>query len=334
MRTLHPYPVLSGDVKLALAEPYADGEPARGAWRDLDGRTIDLTSLEKGGWATATIGVELVGPPSELEDRRRGGGAPQAHVLVHCGRTNARQSVTLVPDATGSRWRGEITLSRAFWFGRIEVSAHITDLVAGERRLIGDAERWAIDLDDLPNSPLRGSLTVLWRNFELKDVEPAFLSASKGEPYFHFIDPDQPILFLNFGFEGLEPMLRDGRRPQAEQALHDQVRSTIATKFFLAAANAALSGVRQEPDQPPEWPDSAWQRELLEVLFHRAFPRLSPNDALAHVIEMRRTEQGAGTVQNDLIGAVDHQVGSSRFLRRGIQLMGLDTDQAANGDSQ
>src|SRR4051812_29423056 len=104
MRTIFPYPVLAGDVTMTLGEPRTDGDIARGHWRDADARIVDLSNLERRSWATATIPVELVGPPTELRDRRADGTEPRAHVVVHCGFTNGRQAVELDWDADGSRW--------------------------------------------------------------------------------------------------------------------------------------------------------------------------------------------------------------------------------------
>ena len=328
MRTLYPYAVLAGDVIMTLGEPMTDGDIARGSWRDADARIVDLSNLERRSWASATIPVEVVGPPTELRDRRDDGSEPRAHVVVHCGFTNGRQAVELTPDGDGTRWRGEISLDRPFWFGRIEVMGYITDTAdVGDNRIIGIADRWQLQLDDLPRSPVRGALTVVWRNFDDKDVDPPVLGTMRGEPYYHFLDPNEPVLYLNAAFPGLEPLLRDrSRRPAPEQALHDQVRATIATKFLVAAANAALSGVRQEEGEPPEWPDSDWQAELLQALFHRAFPKKSSDDALAEAIAMLGSDDGAGQVQTMLISAVDQHVGSSRLLRLSINRLGLEPE--------
>jgi hypothetical protein len=249
---------------------------------------------------------------------------------------SGRQAVDLEPDGDGTRWRGEIALDRPFWFGRIEVTGFITDTVGvGDNRIIGAANRWQLQLDDLPRSPVHGALTVVWRNFDDKDVDPSVLATMRGEPYYHFLDPNEPVLFLNVAFPGLEPLLRDRlRRPAAEQALHDQVRSTIATKFFIAAANTALSGVHQDEGEPPEWPDSDWQAELLQALFHRAFPKKSSDDALAETIAMLKSDDGAGQVQAMLISAVDQHVGSSRLLRLSISRLGLEPEAERQQEEQ
>jgi hypothetical protein len=326
MRTLYPYRTLAGDVTLTLGEPITDGGAARGSWRDPDVRVIDMSNLERRGWDTATFPIELIGPPSELRDRIADGGAPSAHVVVHCGYSNGRQAVELVPDHEGARWHGELSLDRPFWFGRLEVLGYITDSVeVGDNRVIGVADRWQVQLDDLPRSPVSGALTVVWRNFDDKDVEPAVLATVRGEPYYHLLDPNEPVLFLNSAFPGLEPLLRDRvRRPSTEQALHDQVRAAIATKFFIAAANAALAGVRREEGEPPEWPESEWQSELLQALFHRVYPKKSSDDALAETVAMLDSDDGAGQVQAMLINAVDQHVGSSRLLRLSINRLGLE----------
>lgn len=328
MRTLYPYRVLAGDVTMTLADPMTDGDIARGSWRDTDARVVDLSNLERRSWATATIPVELVGPPTELRDRRTDGHDPRAHVVAHCGFTNGRQTVGLEPNGDGSRWRGEIVLERPFWFGRIEVMGYITDTVdVGDNRIIGITDRWQLQLDDLPRSPVHGALTVVWRNFDDKDVDPPVLATMRGEPYYHFLDPQEPVLYLNVAFPGLEPLLRDrSRRPAPEQSLHDQVRATIATKFFVAAANAALAGVRQEDGESPTWPDSDWQTELLQALFHRAFPKKSSDDALAEAVAMLASYDGAGQIQAVLISAVDQHVGSSRLLRLSIGRLGLEPE--------
>jgi predicted NUDIX family NTP pyrophosphohydrolase len=325
MRTIFPYDTLSGDVSLTLGDPYADGKPAKGAFPDFDGRAINLTQLETAAWNTLELEITVNGPPTELGDRRNAGGDPRAHVVVHCSFTNGRQAVAMTQTG-GSKWTGTVEVNRADWFGKMEMAAYITDLVDGERRLIGLSDRWQVLLDDLPRTPVHGAMTVTWKNFDAAEVEPKFLAGSKDEPYYHHIDPNEPVLYLNSGFEGLRALLNDvqGRREPPEQALHDQVRSMIATKFFLAAANAALASVRKEQGDPPDWPDSEWQRELLEVLLQRAFPKQSGEDALAEVAALLESEDGAGRLENMLIAAVDKQVGASRLLKLSIRRLGMD----------
>ncbi|MBW9205378.1 hypothetical protein KV097_05420 [Mumia sp. zg.B17] len=328
MRTVYPYPILAGDVTITLGHPTTDGDLARGSWRDPDARVVDMSNLERRNWSTVDIPVEMVGPPTELRDRIRDGGDPRAHVVVHCSFTNARQAFELAPDSDGSRWRGRISVDRPFWFGRISAAGYITDHVpAGKHRIVGIADSWHVYLDDLPRSPVRGALTVVWRDFDDRDVDPPVLTTVKGEPYYHFLDPNEPVLFLNAAFPGLEPLLRDrSHRPLGEQSLHDQVRATIATKFFLAAANAALGAVRHEDGEAPAWPDSDWQSDLLQTLFHHAYPKKSSDDALAEVMAMLDSDDGAGQVQSTLISAVDRHVGSSRLLRLGISRLGLEPE--------
>jgi hypothetical protein len=337
MRTIYPYETLAGDVTLALGDAETDGHAARGAWRDTDERVLDLSNLERAAWSTASIPVEVVGPPTELQERRAAGGNPTAHIVVQCGFTNTRQAYELTEDTDAARWRGEIHLDREFWFGRVEVSTYITDRVpTGEERVVGVADTWAVLLDDLPQSPVRGELTVVWRDFDDKDVDPPFLASAKGEPYYHFLDPHEPVLYLNVAFPGLEPLLRDrsGRRPAGEQALHDQVRVGIATKFLLAAANAALSSVGAEDGEPPSWPESDWQTELLESLLRRAYPKRAAEDALAEVVALLGTEDGAGQVQNLLISSVDQHVGANRLLKLSIKALGLEPEADIQGEDE
>lgn len=323
MREIYPYVPLSGDVTLQIGDVELDGLPA-GIWTDVAGRAIDLSNSERAKWTHLRAPVTLVGPPSELAERRANGGDPKAYVLVHCGFTNARQSVLLKPEGDGSRWVGNLELERAFWFGKIEVEAHVTDLVApADVRRIGSADIWTLQLDDLPDAPISGALTVRWADFEDKEPKPPCLKEAAGEPYFHHIDPREPVLYLNSAFPGLEPLLRNGPRPPAEQALHDQVRSAIAVKFFMAAASAALAALEDpEEGDVPEWPKSDWQKDLLEGLFRRMYPKRSAEDALAEVLTRLKTEDGAGAVQNMLIRAVDQQVGASRLLRSSIKSLG------------
>jgi hypothetical protein len=325
MREVFPYPPLSGDVTVHLGDVLLDDLPAD-VWADVSGRTLDLSHAERAKWRHLRVPVTVVGPPSEIAGRRVDGGDPRAHLVVQCGPTNARQSVRLEVDASGARWTGVLELERPFWFGRIEVAAHITDLIAeNDARRIGSSEIWQIQLDDLPASPVSGELTVRWANFDEKEPTPAILADAAGEPYYHYLDSSEPVLYLNLAFPGLEPLLRDGVRAPAERAVHDQVRSMIATKFFLAAASAALTSIAGEgdPDAAPEWPDSDWQRDLLVALLRRMYPKQSADDALREVRDQLKTEDGAGAVETTLIRAVDQQVGASRLLRTAIEALGL-----------
>lgn len=322
---IYPYKTLFGDIALKLDSLHVDGEEVPGGSVDADRREVRLLDLERAEWEAADLRIVLSGPLTELGDWRKSGTTPSAFAVAHCAPSNMRQVVRLEPDpGNASRWEGTLELQRTNWFGRIDLRGALVASVGGiDERVIGTPEPWVIRLDDVPPPPVSGAIKTLWHDFSAPDEELAWLRDYKAEPAFLRLDGEQPVLYLNRGFEGLKALLdRKPRRERGEQALHDQTRASIATEVWSAMFNAAVQAIREEEGEAPDWPEEAWKRTALEMLLDRIYPDKAPEDALQEIVELRREEGSGGTLQQELLIAVSAHVGGARLLRGAIKQLG------------
>jgi hypothetical protein len=237
MKTLFPYPVLFGDVDISIAEVAIDDEPVLGRI-NADSHEVDLSNLERRDWVAAQIMVSLSGPASELESYVD----VVAVAVLNCGHSNTRTSLVLTrDDDTPGRWSGVVELERDHWYGRATLHSVIAATVDGvANRIIGTSVDWMVAFDDLPRLPVTGSLTIRWIDFGNPEDDAPYLRHYATDPWYLRIDPSEPVLFLNRGFEGLEALLTDRRRrPDAERALHNHARASLASEVWMTLFNAA-----------------------------------------------------------------------------------------------
>jgi hypothetical protein len=329
MRTLYPYRVLFGDVKLGMTGVEIDGTRVPGLI-DNDGRRVRLERAERESWDVAKTWLELAGPASKLASLAD----PAAVVVANCGPANTRVSTVLQPvDDIPSRWVGELTIDRVHWFGRGSLQGYITATVNSvPNRIVGSAEGWDIELDDFPTSPVANSLPIRWVDFREPNNE-TYLVRFASDPYYLRIDPDKPMLFLNKGFDGLEQLLVDRRRRGADRALHDNARANVASNVWIGLFNAALDAV-EEIDGAITWPESDWQRVVLEALLVRMYPERGLEDALVDAYSARHEPDAAGTLQELLFPAAMEQARLPRLLRDGLRIMSHEMKDAEEGDDE
>ena len=331
MTWIYPYRTLFGDVSISIAQITIDGAELPDELFDPDHRRAELVLVEKEDWERATVRFEVNGPPSELKQLREDGIAPQAIGVLHSGPTNTRLAIDLEADKNElSRWTGEVELVRFDWFGQVSLRAVVVGEVDGvPHRYLGAAPEWALLLDDTPRPPIHGAIRMRWDDFSEPEHLDA-LSSYQAEPAFLHLDPDEPILYLNRIFEGLEALLEERRRrPAAEQALHDQTRATLATEAWAAMFNASLLAIRED-DNGVDWPESQWQRTALEILFHRIFPEKTPDDALREAAAMRQEDTGGNSIEQLLMPAVSAHVSVAKLLRSSINRLSQDTQEVAS----
>jgi hypothetical protein len=329
VKWIYPYRTLFGDTTSRVVAVKVDDEHIPTRLIDADRQEVALVDLERSGWETAHVTVGVVGPKSELRELADDRLEPTAIAVLHCGPTNARVSGVLEADEHDpSHWYGTFDLSRDDWFGKIIVRGFITARVDSvEHRIIGSAPEWILHLDDVPRPPVHGAITIKWENFGAPDEFKA-LRRYEAEPAFLHLDPAEPVLYLNRGFDGLEPLLRDrrGRRP-GEQALHDQTRATIAAETWAGLFNAALQAIDLD-DEDPDWPASDWQRTALELLLDRMYDEKGPEDALREVVALLREADGGPALQERLLPAVSVQASVAKLLRASITRLGADLGES------
>ena len=328
MKELFPYPTLFGDVNLTVTEIYIDDKTVRERV-DVDGCTVDLSRIEKSDWETARISLVVHAPPSEIANAIEA----RCIAVANCGPSNYRISVPLSeePDTLG-QWRGDLEIDRLYWYSQAQLRAHVVSTVAGtSNRIIGSSEPWTLLYDDLPNRPIRGAIKISWVDFDNPGDGKLFLRNHQDQYVFLSIDPDEPQLFLNRSFDGLEQLLADRRRPGRDRALHDQTRASIADKTWSALFNAAIDAVEANADSGElEWPPIDWQRNILESLLVRMYPGKVAEEALHDAWTTRNASDSPGTLQQLLAPATAKQVGAPRLLRDGIRLIAAELE--TNGE--
>lgn len=325
MNFLYPYDTLMGDVVVTITRVEIDGREPTEPLLFPDRREVELRDLERRGWETATLLVEVVGPGSELGRFDESDADLGALVVLHCAPSNSRQTVRLSrSDEEPARWSGWIEVNRSHWYERIELRSFMTATVEDiPHRIVGTAEPWMLHLDDRERSSVHGSIRVRWEDFTQPDVDPTFLRQYREDPWYVILDPDEPILYLNQGFIGLEPLLGDRRRRDAaERVLHDQTRASIAAEVWIAMFNSAMAGVERVEDTI-QWPDG-WREVVLRALLTRMYPESNLEDAVEELWRSREQPNGIAEVQQLLLPAAAQQVGAPKLLRKGITTLGTE----------
>lgn len=321
MKSLFPYPVLFGDVSVSVDRIAIDGHDVPGRVL-LDQRLIDLEGIERSEWRTVELEFEVSCPPAEVAE----GESVAAIAVLNCGPSNTRVSAEMrADDASPGHWHGSVELERDYWFDQAELRCGVVATVEGvPNRIIGWADLWMLTFDDLPSRPsVGGAIQITWLDFADPPAERQYLKQHSDKYSYLSIDPAEPQLFLNKGFEGLEALLVDRKRRNADKALHDQTRASIADKTWMALFNAALGFVEAgEDDDEPKWPEVDWQRTVLEALLALMYPDESPDVALLNAYTARNSGDAAGTLQELLAPAANLQARAPRLLRDGIRLLG------------
>jgi hypothetical protein len=321
VKVLYPYDTLVGDVDIRVTNAKIDGHKLPEDCLEVDRNLIAIEAAERQKWQTAKIELDVTAPQTEIRAFAKQGTQPRAIAVVHGSRTNTRQAFALKVDpANPARWTGTASIERPFWFGRLNLTATIVADVGGEEaRIIGSADPWVIALDDVPRPPVRGNIDVTWDDFRSPKLLPE-LQQFAAEPFFLHLDPERPVLYLNEGFERLRALFDERRRrPRDAQVLHDQTRVNFASATWNAMFNVALSAAvnASDEDETP-WPDSEWQKNVLEILLDRVYEERTPEDALSEVVALLKQGEGLGAVQEQLLPAISEQVGAARILRASI----------------
>jgi hypothetical protein len=325
MKEIYPYRTLFGDVAAKVKRVSVDDEPLTSDRVNSSRHEVDLAELERAGWRDAAIYFEVAGPASELAEFQKEKITASASLIAQSGPTNLRQTVRLESDGP-ARWSGRLDLERSNWFGRISLRPIVTAKIDGvEHRIIGEGNEWTVLLDDLPKPPVSGALTITWEDFDSPSDETLnVLRSYAGDAFFLHLDIDSPVLYLNRSFEGLYGLLYDRRRrPPAEQALHDETRGAIATEVWLSLFNTALQAIDTH-DEQVDWPQSEWQRTVLELILDRMYPEKAPVDALHEIVASLIEPEGASDVQQRVLPVVTAHSGGTRLLREAIRRIGTD----------
>jgi hypothetical protein len=291
-----PYPTLAGEASLEVRQVRLDGVPLDLAMISSGQRVVALHHVEREDWEEARLSVRLRPPRRELESDTWSDVVCVAVLAER--RTNARTVTPLRREDDGS-WTGIVVLHHDDHRGQAELTGHVTATVGGvEGREVGSTERsWVVDLQ--ARTPVRQN-TIKIVSVDFADPGHPHLNPYKTDPWTVEAAGDEPVVYLNTGFEGLASLLNGGDRVVRE-VLSAQIGADAWTALFNAAVYAA-----DVEDGQPVWP-GGWRGAVLRKMLPIAYPDLSPDDALSEVISMRVDGDGGGDLQTRIVHAAGRQ---------------------------
>ncbi|GLZ08900.1 hypothetical protein Acsp03_63660 [Actinomadura sp. NBRC 104412] len=305
MRRLIPYPVVAGDVSLEVREVRLDDIALPYAMVSVAQRIVALHEVERGRWETARLSVRLHAPQHELES---GPWEDVTCFAVHSERrTNVRTSTRLQEEAPGI-WSGDIVLYSDRHVGRVQLTGQLVGTVGGvEGRMIGATEdTWTVDLQ--ARTPVKSNtIKTVWADFGDEDGR---LYPFRSDPWMVEAIGEEPVLYLNKGFEGLVSLIESTRT--VDRSARDAVAAQIAQDVWTVLFNAAVYAIDPDSDAP-EWP-GGWREATLKRLLPDVFPDRSPDDALSELANRRRDGDGGGDFQANLLHATAKQARLPRNL--------------------
>lgn len=279
MNILFPYPVLDEELTLTFAGITLESSTLGGLeeWdpqlTDAENLTIWIPRTGDRAWDRACVAVEVTVPRTKLE----GASAPSnvsVTLIAECRQTNYRRSLRLPQsEADVAFWSGKLEVDPRAVRGVLTVRAVLSGTVNGvANRWLAESERWNLRLDEMPNPFLAGTLTVRWVDFE-EDQTYGDLRKHKDDPFYVSLETDEPEVYLNSRIKALREILPRFGKPKggALLALHESTRTGIARSVWTALFQAALSGIVQEEDEEPQWPQKEWQEKVLQMILPRVY---------------------------------------------------------------
>ncbi|MBO3746191.1 hypothetical protein J5X84_08965 [Streptosporangiaceae bacterium NEAU-GS5] len=296
-RRIFPYPVVVGDVSLEVAQVRLDDIALPYEMISTSERMVALHRIDRRDWRSARLSVQVRAPERELEGPWSG---ISCMALLAERRTNTRTAVRLRRERPG-QWAGEVELHRDRHLAQAELTGQLiadVDGVAG-RMIATTTDSWTIDLRARTPSR-RDEIKTRWIDFAA-DANP-HLHAFRSDPWLVEAVGEEPVLYLNSGFDGLKSLLESGR--PADRAVRDNLASQIAMGVWTAMFNAAL--YLDEMTSSPQWP-GGWRESVLRRMLPDIFPEFSPEDALTEVLARRRSGEGGGDLQTRIMHAASRR---------------------------
>lgn len=321
---LFPYDTLSeGDPPtLTIAALRLDGV-TRTHLINKEASAVNLYE-EMRTWSRAELDLELMGDPAVVRVFENKHGKVSAVVVVNCFPTNLRQALRLMrSDVDPSRWSGALELDRDNLRGRVTLVTTLTAAVNGvQHRPVALPSVWTVHADEPESLSLKGTLNVTWKNFK----ETTDLPAKDFPTSTHVVafTGGVPELWLNSGFMGLEPLLKDRKdRRGADKGLHDFQRTGIARSVWMALISDALAAIRVEGADneaaEPDWPEVPWQAEILKLVMPEVAPGKSDRELLRLAVEEWRQHPGAAEFFCRAEAVVGDLVKANELVRRFVQ---------------
>ena len=283
---LFPYDTLSGGdpPTLTIAAVRLDGT-ARMQLINKETSAVYLYENTK-PWNRAELDLELTSDPAVVREFENKHGRVSAIVVANCLPTNTRQPLRLARSDVDSgsvvRYSG---IGPRQCSGRVALVTTLTGAVSSiPHRPIALASGWTVYADEPESLRLKGTLKVKWLNFK-KDDAPSPARDYPTSTHVVAFTGGVPELWLNSGFEGLEPLLKDRKdRRETDKALHDFQRTGIARGVWMALIADALAAVQvesiEDENAEPEWPEIPWQAEILKLVLPEVAPGKSDRELL------------------------------------------------------
>jgi hypothetical protein len=266
-------------------------------------RVVALHEVERSEWEEARLTVRMTLPRLELES---GDWRDTACVAILTERRTQTRKVTPLRQGSDGIWVGVAVLHRDHHVGQVELSGHVAATVDGVAgRIIGSTERqWTIDLK--ARTPGKQSAMKI-ASVDFSDEAYPYLNPYKTDPWTVDAGGDEPVVYLNTGFEGLMQLLNGGDR-----AVRDALAAQIAADAWTALFNSAAYAADAEEGQA-QWP-GGWKESVLKRMLPDMFPDRSPDDALVEIVNRRRRGEGGGDLQTRLLHAAGRQAAIARRL--------------------
>jgi hypothetical protein len=318
--TIYSYGTLELPPRMRVVGVRLDGAARPAAIKSAD-RRVDLFE-ERTAWRRAELDLELAADGDAARDFETRHGELAAIAVAHCRPTRTRQPARLArSQRDAARWEGTLELDRDNFRGRALLRPRLTAAVGGiAHRTVAEPAAWALHFDEPAGLRLGGRLRVRWMDFRSESADPLAKQFPDSSHVVCFGAGDEtPELWLNASFEGLDGLLRDGEREDAERGVHSLLRTDIARGVWMELLAVAMTAVRIDDGGRADWPEAEWQREVLR----RVLPRVAPGKPERELLELAATEwrshPGAGGFYARAGAVVGDLIKADESLRRLIQ---------------
>lgn len=314
MRPVYSYPVLVGDVDLAVLAVTIDGRPLSYSMVSMTERTVALHESGRTDWDTARFNLKATLPDREILE---GVWTDVGCLAVLTEKaTNARTTQRLVPGSGGA-WTGMLEMPRNRYARRASLSLVVTATVGGVAgRVIGGTERdWFVDI--------AASVPTRQRDVDIFEEDfrdgPEWLREFKDSPWIVDTSGDVPRVYLNTtGVEGLVDILNSSGGSVEERLVQDLAASQIAQDAWTAMFHSAVSGLEADEDGTPVMPDG-WRESVLMTMLPDVVPDRQAADALYEIARRRTDGVGWSEIQTRVQYAAGRRSKLTRKLTSAVR---------------
>jgi hypothetical protein len=248
-------------------------------------------------------------------------------VVANCRPTNTRQALTLKAAQHG-QWEGTLELERDNYRDRVEVRALLTPRGGPlTRKPVGFPSPWNVYFDEPPSFRFRGTLAVRWVNFKSPD-EKSLAKDFPDSTHVVSFDGGMPELLLNSDFLAFKRFSKIILTGAGRTRRFDMQRTSIARAIWMALVSDSLAAIKPgDEDEPADWPDEDWQREVLETILRAIDSGKSEAEWLRMAADEWRSHPGAAVFYSRAEAIIGDVVKANETLRRFAQNYGQEARQ-------